>query len=179
MVGDQRAPSWKLVARRPSKVCVPLAGVIGLGACATIVSGTFQTFFVETPHLTCAACRLSDSEQGIWYLPSTPGSVTVRKGYGPLHIVCEKDGYETTIVSVDEEFAPATLGNIVLGGAIGIFVDAASSAAQRYPDKVVVWMKPLRLASPEEGTAWEAAKRAYEQSSAVAPGKPASTGPHQ
>jgi hypothetical protein len=178
-VGNHGGSSSKRFVRRLRKVCVPLAGVIPLAACATVVSGTSQTLFVETPRVTGAACRLSDSQQGTWYLPSTPGSVTVRKGYGPLHIVCEKDGYETTIVSGDEEFAPATLGNIVLGGAIGIFVDAASGAAQRYPDKVVVWMKPLRFTSPEEGTAWEAAKRAYEESSAVAPGKPASTGPHQ
>jgi len=139
---------------------MPLAGVIPLAACATVVSGTSRTLFVETPRVTGATCRLSDSERGTWYLPSTPGSVTVRKGEGPLHVVCEKDGYETTIVSVDEEFAPATLGNIVPGGGIGIFVDAAFGAAQRYPDKVVVWTKPLRFVSPEEAAACEAAKPA-------------------
>lgn len=137
-----------------------LAGLLGVAGCATVVSGTSQTLFIETPSVTGAACRLADSKQGVWYLPATPGAVTVRRGDGPMHVVCEKEGYETTVVTVEEEFAAATLGNVIPGGAVGIFVDAVSGAAQRYPDKVVVWMKPTRFATPEDAAAGEAAKKA-------------------
>ncbi|MCX7631531.1 MAG: hypothetical protein N2038_14985 [Geminicoccaceae bacterium] len=133
-----------------------------LAGCATVVSGTSQTVFVETPGVEGASCRLTDSNQGSWYLPRTPGAVTVQKGAGPMNVVCEKQGYETTVVTVEEQLAPATLGNIILGGGIGLFVDAASGAAERYPDKIVVWMKPLSFASPEQEAAWNAARQAQE-----------------
>lgn len=134
-----------------------------LTGCATIVSGTQQNVFVDTPHVAGAECKLTDSKNGSWYLDSTPGSVSVLKGNGPMNIVCTKAGYERGVVSVDEEVAGATFGNIVLGGGIGIFVDAASGAAQHYPDKVIIWMKPKQWASPADRKAWESQKADYER----------------
>ncbi len=48
--------------------------------------------FIETPQLTGASCKLTDSKSGEWFLPSTPGSATVQKGNGPMNITCEKEG---------------------------------------------------------------------------------------
>lgn len=124
------------------KVSSIIAAAVMLTGCATIVSGTQQNIFVDTPHVNGAECKLTDSKNGSWYLDSTPGSVSVLKGNGPMNIVCTKAGYERGVVSVDENVSGATFGNIILGGGIGIFVDAASGAAQNYPDKVIVWMKP-------------------------------------
>ncbi len=166
-VGHARTLDRCTGRRSPIRGIGALACLV-LGGCATVVSGTSQTIFVETPGVEGANCRLTDSKKGSWYLPRTPGGVTVQKGDGPLNIVCEKPGYETTTVSVEEEIAAATFGNIILGGGIGIFVDAVSGAAQRYPDKVVVWMKPLAFASPSEETAWHAAKREQEEAAARA-----------
>lgn len=134
-----------------------------LSACASIVSGTQQSVFIETPHVTDAECKLTDSKNGSWYLASTPGSVSVLKGNGPLNITCTKDKYETATVSVDETVAGATLGNVILGGGIGIFVDAATGAAQVYPDKVIVWMKPKQFSSVAARKSWEADKAEYER----------------
>ena len=140
-----------------------IAAVLSLTACATVVSGTQQSLFVDTPHVEGAQCQLKDSKAGAWYLPSTPGTVTVQKGNGPMNIVCKKGGYATGVLSVDEAVAGATFGNILLGGGIGIFVDAASGAAQKYPDQVVVWMKPQHFASAAARKDWEADKAAYEK----------------
>ena len=139
------------------------AFILSLTGCATIVSGTQQTVFIDTPHVNGAECKLNDSKNGSWYLPNTPGGVSVLKGNGPMNIICSKPGYETNSVSVDETFTGATLGNIILGGGIGIFVDAASGAAQHYPDKVIVWMQPKRFASGADRKAWENEKAAYER----------------
>ncbi|HEX2752302.1 MAG TPA: hypothetical protein VHP34_04185 [Alphaproteobacteria bacterium] len=141
---------------------IPIFAVVLLCGCATVVSGTQQSVFVETPFVEGAECSLRDSKSGSWYLPGTPGSASVTKGDGPLNIVCKKKGYVTGTVSVDDEFAGATLGNIILGGGIGIFVDAASGAAQKYPDKIVVWMKPEKWKSATERKEWEKAKAEYE-----------------
>jgi hypothetical protein len=137
--------------------------LVALTGCATIVSGTQQSMFVDTPEMTGAQCKLNDSKNGTWYLQSTPGSVTVAKGNGPMNVVCSKAGYEAVSVSVDEDFAGATLGNVILGGGIGVFVDAASGAAQKYPDKVIVWMKPKHFESLHAQKSWEEAKASYEK----------------
>ena len=134
-----------------------------LGACASITSGTQQAVFVETPMVNGAVCKLTDSKKGSWYLPASPGSVSVLKGDGPMNVVCDKDGYTTGITSVDEEVAGATFGNIILGGGIGIFVDAATGAAQKYPDKVVVWMRPVVWKSPDDEIAWNEQKRKFDE----------------
>jgi hypothetical protein len=146
---------------KPLKFLPAIAAALSLTACATIVSGTQQSLFVDTPHVEGAQCQLKDSKAGAWYLPSTPGTVTVLKGNGPMSIVCKKGGYETGVVSVDEDVSGATFGNILLGGGIGIFVDAASGAAQKYPDQVVVWMKPQHFASAAARKAWESDKADY------------------
>lgn len=145
------------------KLLPSLFAVLSVSACASIVSGTQQNIFIETPHVNGAECKLSDSKNGSWYLQSTPGSVSVLKGNGPMNIVCFKAGYETTTVTVDESVAGATFGNIILGGGIGIFVDAATGAAQMYPDKVIVWMKPKSFSSSSARTTWENEKAEYER----------------
>lgn len=146
------------------KSLIALAAVaVSLTGCATVVSGTSQSLFIDTPHVEGASCKLADSKDGQWYLKDTPSSVTVSKGNGPMQITCNKAGYATTSVSVEEGFAGATLGNVILGGGIGIFVDAASGAAQRYPDKIVIWMKPKSWKSAAERKEWEAEKAKFEE----------------
>lgn len=139
------------------------ASVLTMTGCATVVSGTQQSVFIDTPYVEGAECKLQDSKHGNWYLPATPGAVTVLKGNGPMNVICKKTGYQTATVSADDEFAGATLGNIILGGGIGVFVDAASGAAQKYPDKIIVWMKPNKWASNKQREEWEAAKASYEK----------------
>jgi hypothetical protein len=142
---------------------LPILAALLLSGCATIVSGTQQSLFIDTPHVNGAECKLNDSKNGSWYLKDTPGTVSVTKGNGPMHIVCSRKGYETTSISTDEDFAGATLGNIILGGGIGIFVDAASGAAQRYPDQIIVWMKPKNFESAAARKSWENEKAEYQR----------------
>lgn len=145
------------------KRTLAVLAVLALTGCATVVSGTQQSVFVDTPLTEGATCTLQDSKHGHWYLQSTPATVSVLKGNGPMNITCRKAGYQTASVSVDDEFSGATLGNIILGGGIGIFVDAASGAAQKYPDKIVIWMKPQKWASAAQRKEWEEGKAAYEK----------------
>lgn len=133
-----------------------------LSGCASIVSGNQQTLYIETPEVEGAECKLKDSKAGSWYLESTPDAVTVLKGNGPMNVKCTKKGYKTTVVSVNEGVSGATFGNIILGGGIGIFVDAATGAAQKYPDKIVLWMEPKTWKSSSAKKKWFAKKEAYE-----------------
>lgn len=139
-----------------------------VSGCASIVSGSQQSLFVDTPEIEGASCQLTDSKAGTWYLPSTPGSVTVAKGNGPMNIVCKKNGYKTTSYSLDEDIAGAVLGNVILGGGVGILVDAATGAAQKYPDKATVWMEPLTWESASARDAWMSKKAAFDAAEAKA-----------
>lgn len=103
-----------------------------------------------------------DTKGGRWIATSTPQTLEVRKGDGPMTVSCSKDGYKTTEIVVEEGFAGMTPGNVLIGGGIGLVVDAASGAAQEYPDNVYVWMEPVSWASAEEEEAWHSAKQAYD-----------------
>jgi hypothetical protein len=132
--------------------------------CATVTTGTGQTVNVITERdVTGANCDLVDQAGGKWHVSSTPGEVEVNKGDGPMTVVCHKEGYLDGSVMVDEDVTGATYGNILLGGAIGIAVDAASGAAQHYPDVITVWMEPEHWDSLEERIAWLKEKRASRQ----------------
>lgn len=134
--------------------------------CATVTTGTSQSVTLDTPMVEGAKCELTDKKGGKWYVMETPGTVQVRKGDGPMTVICRKDGYHTTTRVVAEDLHGATLGNIILGGGIGIFVDAMSGAAQQYPDQIVVWMEPISWESEAQRTEWESKKAAWEKEEA-------------
>ncbi len=130
-----------------------------LAGCTSILIGTDQTVSVTTPNLTGAACKLRDSKKGRWYLPSTPGRVTVPRGRGPLSVTCEKAGYQTTTVSVEGRVAPNEIAGAlplaVVAGAAGfgtsLIVDGASGAIAQYPDEIIVPMRSSAVASAGGG----------------------------
>lgn len=65
-----------------------LLGLSLLSGCATITSGTSQAVNIVTEKdVQEAKCELTDKKGGKWFIPSTPGSATVRKGDGPLSII--------------------------------------------------------------------------------------------
>jgi len=141
--------------------------LVHLSGCATLVKGTDQQLTLNTEKgLEGATCELTDTKGGKWHVNDTPTTVTVQKGDGPMTVICRKEGHKTTTVVVDETVAGATFGNIILGGGIGILIDAASGAAQRYPDQITVWMEPLEWESEEERVAWNSARDAYEAAQA-------------
>ena len=143
-----------------------LAATIVLANCSTITTGTQQSVFIDTPKVTGATCHLTDSKSGTWDLLTTPGSISVLKGDGPMNVVCNKAGYESGITSVDETLVGATLGNILIGGGVGFLIDAASGAAQEYPSKITVWMKPKAWSSDAEEKAWLEDKQKFDDAEA-------------
>jgi len=147
----------------PAKTMLSLLAAISISACSTVTTGTTQTVTLDTPMAEGAKCVLTDVEKRTWHAPSTPASLVVEKGDGPMTVICTKLGYHKTTLVVEEEFAGATLGNILLGGGIGIIVDAASGAAQLYPDSIKVFMRPHQFASANAEAQWNAAKTAWDE----------------
>jgi hypothetical protein len=74
---------------------------------------------------------------------STPGNFSVSKSRRDLTVSCSKEGYSPAVAQVESGFTGSTLGNILLGGGVGLIVDAASGANNRYPSNVHVEMTEL------------------------------------
>lgn len=125
---------------------------ICLSACASVTGGSKQTITVLTPGASGASCSLSDSKGRVSYVEETPGTALVRRGDGPISVICYKDGYEKGAAMVKEKIAGANYGNLALGpiAPIGYFVDSVSGSAQKFESSVEVQMEKI----PEK-KAWE------------------------
>ena len=136
---------------------------LAVSGCAFILSGPSQTIEIETPGADGAKCTLIDSVDAARHLDSSPGQVTMPSGDGPFTISCGKQGFQTASASFDEHLNPNVFWNIVSGGVPGIYIDSLSGAAQKYPEKIVVWLRPVEFASPTEEREWIAKRAAYEK----------------
>ena len=111
-----------------------------LAACATITKGTTQLVAVDTPGVAGAVCTIT-TNSGPQTVP-TPGTVTLSKGSAALPIQCAKECYATGSSVIPSNAEAMAAGNVILGGVIGLGVDAVSGAINKYPDQVTVAMTP-------------------------------------
>lgn len=125
------------------------ACALALAACATIVKGTTQTVSVNTPGVPGSMCTLSSPGIGTKYV-QTPGSITLEKSKDNITVRCTKECYIDGIGVIASNFQALTAGNIIVGGVIGLGVDAASGAMNEYAPDIQVMMQPdPKCARPE------------------------------
>ena len=99
------------------------------------MSDSVQAISVDTPNCRGAKCTLNNSN-GVYFVQSTPGTVSVEKAFGDLTVTCEKDGQ--TFTSTHKSKANvATYGNILLGGIPGALIDGGSGKGYDYPNYIV------------------------------------------
>jgi hypothetical protein len=118
-----------------------------LFACATITKGTTQVVAVDTPGVPSATCTITT--QSGPQVVTTPGTVTLKKGADPLPIACVKDCYVNGQSIIPSNAEAMAAGNVIFGGVIGLGVDAASGALNKYPDMVTVAMSPDPSCRPQ------------------------------
>lgn len=124
---------------------LPVLIMVFLSACASIVESDRQSIFIDTPSCPDAKCRLVN-EQGQYYMPLTPGTVTVNKSTTPMSISCSKGGISETI-TIESATEGMAFGNLLFGGVVGGIVDVSTGAAYVYPPSV---SHPLDCESLEE-----------------------------
>jgi hypothetical protein len=78
----------------------------------------------------------------------SPGVATVDKSKADIQARCTKPGWEDAAATIPSNFEGWTLGNILLGGVIGLGVDAATGAINDYPHTFQIPMTPLYAAVP-------------------------------
>lgn len=120
-----------------------LALALVLVGCATI---TTQTIAVDTPGAPGATCTIltPSGPRGL----TTPGNVTLDKQSAALAITCTKECYLAATSMIPSNTESMAAGNVLLGGVIGLGVDAASGAMNKYPDLVTVAMVPDQACGP-------------------------------
>jgi hypothetical protein len=106
-----------------------------------VVARTTQEVFIETDP-PAAECQVDRLGSNLGVVKPTPGRVNVSRSKETMVVSCTREGYKQSNEVLASSFTGATLGNILLGGIVGIVVDAASGANNKYPDKVIVVMTP-------------------------------------
>lgn len=122
-----------------------LTAMIGLAltcsACATMVGGSTQEVLIQSEPAG-AYCKVERLGATVGFVNPTPGKTVLPRSKENVVVGCTLAGYEQSNEILAASFTGATVGNILLGGLVGIAVDAASGANNRYPDRVLVVMTP-------------------------------------
>ena len=112
------------------------ACLLNLAACASIVEGGSQEISLKTDNDAPVACTVSNS-RGSWNIPSTPAMVNISRSQSRLNIACDSMEYSG---QTDNQAGPEmwTLGNVLIGGLIGLGVDAATGSMFSYDDMITI-----------------------------------------
>ena len=118
-------------------------------ACASITTGTSQAVSVVTEPAG-AMCVVSRDGETLGVVNPTPGSLTVTKASSALTVRCQRPGHQVALATVASGLQPMTLGNLLIGGVIGLGVDAATGAINQYPASVALALaaNPLPVVTP-------------------------------
>jgi hypothetical protein len=124
--------------RRATLVC---AAILTIQGCATVTRGTTEAWTVESDPIG-AEVTLSSGETC-----TTPCTLT-KKRKDPFMVTVEKEGFESVQTQIQSQVAGAgaagMAGNVLIGGIIGIGVDAATGATKELkPNPLVIKMVPL------------------------------------
>jgi hypothetical protein len=114
-----------------------------LSGCATIVQGTTQEVGITTD--PSEANLLVDNKENY----KSPAKITMKRKDD--HIVeVTKEGFEKENINIKSVISGVVAGNLLLGGLIGIGVDALSGGANRLePDNINVRLRPSTDAGKE------------------------------
>lgn len=119
---------------------ISVAMALCLTGCATITKGTTQIVAIDTPGVSAASCTLTTPNGP--QLVTTPGTVTLSKSAASIPVRCTKECYLEGAGMLASGTEAMAAGNVILGGVIGLGVDAVSGAINKYPDQLTVAMVP-------------------------------------
>lgn len=103
--------------------------ILSTTSCATIFTGTQDSIaFSSNPE------GAKVFHKGIEKC-TTPCTAKIPRALGKQMVAFEKEGFEKKEVKLTKNFNAVTLLNIILGGAIGVGIDAATGSLTKYSPK--------------------------------------------
>ena len=97
-----------------------------------------------------ATCTVARGGEELAAIAQTPTQVTISKGFRALAVDCKKEGHTDVQMNVRSGFQPITLGNILIGGGIGLIIDAGTGAMAQYPKSVSLSLVPASFTSTKD-----------------------------
>ena len=123
----------------------------GMTGCATISSGSdTYTQFNSTPEKIECTVEGQNYKQVI----TTPANLTLPAKAAPVTITCNTQGYHQGVRTIDTKMDGSIFGNILLGGGVGLIIDAWTKSGQKYPKSVMMELDKKEFATPEERDKW-------------------------
>jgi len=116
--------------------------------CATVMDGSTDSVSINAPGCdkdrSAVHCEIENNDGVVHSM--APGTAVVSKSSSALAIRCESNEGSTGNTMVESTYNAKNVGNILIGGGVGIIVDAVSGAMWKYPKSVNV---PMRCASED------------------------------
>ena len=113
--------------------------ICALAGCSTLTTGTTQAVALSTPGVEGASCELTSPEIGKVNVV-TPAQVMLSKSQHSVRVICHKECYTEGTGIINSNFEEMTAGNILIGGVVGVAVDASSGAMNKYDPNVQIAM---------------------------------------
>ena len=130
-----------------------IVGIVALcaiaGGCASVTRGTTENISIAS---TPSGAEATISGLDIPTACVTPCSVVVKRN-ADISVAFQKEGYEPQIVQLTKEIpaagAAGFAGNVLIGGLVGMGVDAVTGAATDHkPNPVTVVLEPIARPRP-------------------------------
>ena len=136
----------------------PLAVVasVFLSGCASIVSDNDWNTYLQTDPEK-ARCQLNGRDFN--RTVDTPSNITLPSSAAPLTVTCQADGYKQETQTLDTSIDGWIFGNVLIGGLIGVAVDAVRDAGEKYPPQMTVVLEPNSFPTAEVRDAWYERRR--------------------
>jgi hypothetical protein len=135
-----------------STISILIVAALASG-CATIVKGASQGVTVKTDP-PGAICEMRKKGKTVGVVNPTPGTVQLGKGGTALEVNCKKSGYLDSNATLTSSMQGWTFGNLILGGIVGLVVDAGSGAAYQYRSEIFIRLLPESFISVETRDAY-------------------------
>lgn len=116
--------------------------VFALAGCATITKGTTQQVTISTPGADGAQCTLKSDGIGTKVV-TTPAALVLDKSQHAIAVTCKKPCFQDGIGIIASNTETMTAGNLLVGGVVGLGVDAASGAMNKYNAENQIAMTPI------------------------------------
>lgn len=123
------------------------AVVLCLAGCATITKGTSQAVSIATPGADGASCTLASGAIG-QKIVTTPATIVLEKSQENISVMCRKECFQDTAGLIPSSLETMAAGNLIAGGVIGIGIDAASGAMNKYTETNQFVMLPIAGCRP-------------------------------
>ena len=120
-----------------------LCGAVFLSACSTITIGTTQAVAINTPGVEKAECELKSEGIGVKSV-TTPATIVLDKSQHNVEVTCRKKCFTEGKGVIASHTDEMTAGNLIVGGVVGLAVDAGSGAMNQYEPQIQVSMTPIK-----------------------------------